>query len=211
MPAKLNRPKTLKTISDEDVEAGAKHYEDWHWGIQATKVIDGMDPDMPRMLISCGNLIRLQFRTPRGSTHPRRQKDPMLELSKEASSKSYIAFDPEHPAQRLYLIIPKGVRDWLAKKMFKENKAQAQNLNVLASIAGGNHGRLQGYPDIMAKPLGVLTAVVYYTNKKGDGPSYYIHHIGEISTCFPILAVDATGRLWIAGGNMTAPTPGITD
>ena len=68
-----------------------------------------------------------------------------------------------------------------------------------------------GYPDVMVKPLGAVTAVVYQTHKKGDGPSYYIHQMAEISGKFPFLGVDNRGRLWLAGGNYTSPNPGITD
>ena len=61
------------------------------------------------------------------------------------------------------------------------------------------------------KPVGVLTALVYFTHKQGDGPSYYIHQMGELSHHLPILAFDRHGRPWLAGGNYTCPTPGITD
>jgi hypothetical protein len=56
-----------------------------------------------------------------------------------------------------------------------------------------------------------MTAVVYFTQKKDDGPSYYIHRMGEMTCYFPLLCCDAKGRLWICGGNYTSPTPGITD
>jgi hypothetical protein len=86
-------------------------------------------------------------------------------------------------------------------------------LNQLASVAGGKHGKRADYPMITVKPIGVLTALVYYTSKAGDSPppSYYIHQMAEISGWYPILAVDNSGRLWLAGGNYTVPTPGITD
>jgi hypothetical protein len=66
------------------------------------------------------------------------------------------------------------------------------------------------------KPIGILTGLVYYTHKKGDenpgNPrSYYIHKMGEMSKFYPILAGDAQGRLWLAGGNYSCPSPGITD
>ena len=63
----------------------------------------------------------------------------------------------------------------------------------------------------MVKPIGAVVAVVYFTDKQGDGPSYYIHKMGEITGGFPALAVDGQGRFWFAGGSYTSPTPGITD
>jgi hypothetical protein len=56
-----------------------------------------------------------------------------------------------------------------------------------------------------------MVAVVYFTHKKDDGPSFYIHRMGEMTCYFPIIACDRQGRLWICGGNYTSPTPGITD
>jgi len=78
-------------------------------------------------------------------------------------------------------------------------------------MAGGRHGRRSDYPHVIAKPLGVLTGVMYFAHKKGDGPSAYLHEMGEQTCHFPILACDEHGRLWICGGNYLVPTPGITD
>jgi hypothetical protein len=65
---------------------------------------------------------------------------------------------------------------------------------------------------VHASPVGILTHVVYATDKKGDGYSFYIHKLGEESGLRPCLAVDGQGRMWIAGGNYKGnPTPGITD
>lgn len=200
-------------IDQADAHRGAKAFEDWHWGNGPAQVADWDDPDMPPMLIECGRLIRLHVRAPRANPakHPRRERDAMIELSRQASSASHVAFDPDHPHQRLYLLANPRVLPALRKRFWAENEAPAMPLGQLALLAGGRHGGGTDYPSVMVKPVGVLTAVVYNTNKKGDGQSYYIHHMGEMSHHFPILAVDVKGRLWLAGGNYTSPSPGITD
>lgn len=135
----------------------------------------------------------------------------MIEFSRSVSEGSHIAYDPDHPYERLYLLVPPGAQQTLSKRFWYENNFHPMNLNEIAMVAGGRHGRRQDYPDIMVKPVGVLTAVVYFTHKKGDGPSYYIHKVGELSGKFPFLCCDQIGRLWLAGGNYTSPSPGITD
>lgn len=197
-------------LDPSEIQRGAQAYEDWHWGEGATKVVDWNDDDMPPMLIECGRLIRLHVRAPSSDRHPRRQRDAMIQLARSVSDTSHIAYDPEHPHERLYLLVNPKSRKALASRFWQQNMAPTMQLGQLARIAGGRHAR-EDYPDIMVKPVGVLTAVVYLTTKKGDGLSYYIHHMGEMSHHFPILAVDQQGRLWMAGGNYTTPTPGITD
>jgi len=200
-------------LGPQDLAKGNKAYTGWHWGNGPEKVVDWNDPDMPPMLIECGRLIRLHVRAPRGATqsrHPRRNRDTMIEFSRSVSQHAHVAYDPDHPSERLYLLVPPEAREALRNRFWKQNRAKAMDLNQMAMLAGGRHGK-PDYPHIQVKPIGVLTHLVYYTDKKGDGPSFYIHKMGELSHHFPILCVDASGRLWLAGGNYTSPTPGITD
>lgn len=201
----------------DELSEGTQQYETWHWGYEPRKVVDWNDKDMPRMLIECGKLVRLHVRLPRhpDSKHPRRRRDPRIEFSRAVSQHAHIAYDPQHPYERLYLLIPKSQRQTLKKKFWDNNSMPPQPLNQLAQIAGGKHGNLNDYPNILCKPLGVLTAVVYYTAKKGDAPedggSFYIHEVGELSHRYPFLCIDKQGRLWLAGGSTTSPPAGITD
>ena len=78
-------------------------------------------------------------------------------------------------------------------------------------MVGGRHAKKDDYPNVKVRPIGILTNVVYGTEKQGDGYSFYIHHMGEESGIQPALGVDRRGRLWVLGGNYTSPTPGITD
>ena len=209
-------------LKPADIAKGVKGYDDWHWysgrgkddAAPSVKVVDWQDPDMPRMLIECGRLVRMHVRAPKPAGkkgHPRAERDTMIELSQSVSADSHIAYDPEHPRQRLYLLIDPKARVTLRQQFWDKNAMSSMSLNALGRIAGGKHGVMGDYPNVQVKPIGVLTAVVYSTDKKSDGPSYYIHQVAEISFSYPILAVDKDGRLWISGGSYTSPTAGISD
>jgi len=140
----------------------------------------------------------------------------MIELSRSVSANSHIAFDPDHPYQRLYLLIPAKARETLKAQFWAKNNISPMLLGQAAELAGGRHGKMKDYPSVLVKPFGVCTACVYFTHKEGDeNPndprSYYIHQMGELTKYFPLLCCDHQGRLWFAGGNYTSPTPGITD
>lgn len=198
-------------LTPTQLQQGQKRFKEWHWGVDAVKVLDWNDPDMPDSLIECGRLVRVHIRLPRnGSRHPRTERDTMIQFSKTLSDASYLAFDPDHAHERLYMLVASKARQVLADRLWNGNDSSPMDMAKLAQIAGGRHGR-EDYPRIRVKPVGVLTAVVYYTNKQGDGLSYYIHQMAELTGGYPILAVDESGRLWICGGSYTAPTPGITD
>lgn len=202
-------------LTEEELASGLDAYKNWHWGKQAVKVIDCNDNDKPRALVQCGNLIRFHIRTPQTmtnpSTHPRRSRDPQIQLSRTLSANSHLAYDPNHPDQRLYCILDPRVMQFNRANFWNNNTAPEINLNDLAMAIGSRHGKRRDYPNVMVKPVGAVTAVVYFTDKEGDGPSYYIHKMAEISGGFPALAVDEKGRFWFAGGSYTTPNPGITD
>jgi hypothetical protein len=184
------------SLSKKELAKGSKEYKDWHWGYGAKKVLDWNDKDMPRILVECGKLVRLHVRAPQFTSgrHPRRRRDAMIEFSRSVSPKAHVAYDPDHPYERLYLLVPPAQRRTLKEKFW--NPSQARNLNELAAIAGGKHGKKRDYPNIMCTPIGVLTGIVYYTAKKGDATedsgSFYIHQVGEISHVYPFLCVDAS-------------------
>lgn len=202
-----------KVVSREPYQYNQKFsklFEKWHWGTQPNMVIDWPDDDFPENLIECGRLVRLHFRTP-NSSHPRRQRDTMLEFAKKTARNCFLAYDPDHPNERLYLLVDPAAWGKLSERFWHENEAKANPLGVVAMLAGGRHGKTDDYPNVMVKPIGILTAFVYHTNKKPDGTSYYIHHAGEETCFYPILCCDEIGRLWLAGGNYTCPVQGVTD
>lgn len=186
-----------------------KRYSDWHWGLPATKVIEWRDSDFPDHLVQCGRFHEVYFRRPGA------KKDTKIRLKESLGEKSHVAFDPKHRAGRLYFLI-NGVARRALRSRFWKPRAQTVSLRELARTAKGRHARMRDYPNVQVQPLGLLTHVVYRTAKKGDGLSNYIHEFGEESKLKKregrgILAIDAKGRLWIAGGNYTSPNPGITD
>ena len=139
----------------------------------------------------------------------------MIEFSRSLSNESYVCFDPDQQDERLYLVLSPKAEHELKRNFWDRNPLPSIALGDLAVVAGGRHGR-RDYPQVEVKPLGVVKAIVYFTHKKGDeNPgdkrSYYIHKMAEISGKFPIVGIDNRGRLWLAGGNYTSPTPGITD
>lgn len=197
-------------LTPAEIAAGANHYNDWHWGIEPGRVVDWKDPDMPRVLVECGRLARFHFRNPNSSKHTRRQRDTMVQLPGRATARSHVAFDPDHPFRRLYFLLPPSERAKLRRRFWAKNNMPAVPLAAAAAVAGGRHAR-GPYPAVRVKPFGVLTGIVYFTVKKGDGPSYYLHRMGEVTGKFPYVCCDEKGRIWLAGGNYTSPTPGITD
>lgn len=199
-------------LSPEEMATGFKSYLDWHWGIAPTTVVEWPDPLLPDILTQCGKLCRISFRAPRDSgKHPRRERDTMIQLSRELANECHIAYDPNHPYQRLYFLLTPAVRRIIVERFWRDNKAKPISLNSLAQVAGGHHAT-DDYPEGLAvKPVGILVSVVYETHKEGDPPSFYRHAVGEVTHTYPILAADSKGRLWVAGGSTTSPTPGITN
>jgi len=192
----------------ETVDPKPEHiqgYTDWHWGIPPSSVVNWDDDDFPDDMIECGKLIELRFRRPNDL------RDTRLRIKHPYTPTSHLAFDPSHESERLYILLHPKVQEAVKEKYWKDSPYTPTDLNTVARMAGGLHGKKADYRSNPVKPIGVMTGVVYGTEKKGDGYSYYIHRMGEESGVRPVLATDNRGRLWIAGGNYTSPTPGITD
>jgi hypothetical protein len=223
------KAKQNRAVTSSEERRARKVAADWHWFPQdefeqKLQLIDWPDPDYPPgALVRCGNLVQLHFRAPpkdKSSRHPRRQRDTTIKFSVETARKSHLTFDPENTSDdRLYLVIqePVALRG-LASRFWSKNPISPRPLSEWAVLAGGRHAKRAGnsldrggYPHVMGKPIGVLTALAYFTNKKDDGPSYYLHKMGEVSGVYPLLVCDSQGRLWVCGGNYQSPTPGITD
>ena len=226
MRAKRNF-KAPKGMTPEEAAEAFKKYKAWHWVEgenpefeQHMKMVEWDDPDFPeKALIECGRLVRLHFRAPNSEgRHPRRQRDTTITLNLSAAKQSYLTYDPNHPDERLYLCLAPDAMSGVASRFWHENTAPSRVLAEWATLAGGRHGKRAhaspkngGYPQVVAKPVGILTGVVYFTPKVSDGPSFYLHRMGEVTCYMPILAADALGRLWVCGGDYTCPTAGITN
>lgn len=190
---------------------GESSYKSWHWGISPKQTIEWDDPDYPEgELVECGRLVELHVR------EPGQRRDTILRLNRKEGNGSHLVFDPNHPNQRLYILSHPDFRARVLQT-YRRNpdyeggtKYRSMPLSEIAKLVGGRHAT-RDYPNVKASPVGILTHVVYATEKRGDGYSQYIHKLGEESGIRPVLAADTEGRLWIVGGNYTSPTPGITD
>lgn len=210
----------MKTKKNKQTPSASakKAYEDWHWGLAPAKVVDVEDSDLPDELIECGRLAEIRFSIPTSAASesgPRRTrvngKAAVITLNQTESQRAHLAYDPNHPNERLYNVLPEDVQRKLKKTYFDTNPFAMQPLRDVARFTGGRHGEARDYPDVMVKPIGICTAVIYATEKEGDGFSYYIHRLGEETGVRPCLCISQDGRLWYAGGNYTSPTAGITD
>ena len=149
IPARSNLRKpsvdSSLNLSEEELAQGLKEYQDWHWGKPVKQVIDCHDDDMPRALIQCGNLIRFHIRTPQllkgKAIHPRRARDPQIQLSRTLSANSHLAYDPDHPDERLYCVLDPRVKQFNVDQFWRANPASEINLNDLALAIGSRHGK----------------------------------------------------------------------
>ena len=190
----------------------ADAYTRWHWGINPKHVTEWEDksvdargrPVYPDVLVECGRLVQLKFKVPH-------QKEQAMTLETKQTNRSYLTFDPDHVFGRLYVMLPQDVAQEARRTYWQGNAFEAKKMNELASLVGGRHGKLQDYPEIAVKPIGLLTSFSYAGEKEGDGYSSYVHRAGEESGIRPLHPIDTKGRLWIVGGNYTSPTPGVTD
>ena len=197
-----------KQAAVENPSQIAKAYIDWHWGTPHLEMRRINDIRLPTHLVECGRLVQLEVETP-DFTSPTGYKVHNLRIPKGDQENNHIAFDPDHPHQRLYIILDDKSRMNM-RALFNDLPYALTPLKFWAKVAGGKHAS-GGYPDIVVKPVGLLMTAGYGTNKLPDGPSWYKHLMGEESGTRPMLTVSKDGMLWLAGGDYTSPTPGITN
>ena len=182
-------------------------YKKWHWNTPSTITKEVEIPGGPEEVVETGRLVELHYRPLRSNP---KLKDRVWKPTKKESNNSHLVFDPQHKHQRLYIILDPTAEKKIKEKFWKSSKWDSLALEDVAPLIGGKHGTTD-YPDIKVKPLGILTALVYATEKDPDGYSFYIHKMGEETHIQPALATDKKGRLWIVGGDYTSPIPGITN
>lgn len=212
----LNKGNSWGGRSASEIERDPRYsdaYSRWHWGVNPAQFSEWKDDSKdaqgrgiyPDALIECGRLVELSFRIPGA------RRDMAMRLEKDQSNRSHLTFDPDHPHERLYVLLPPDVLRESKQAYWKKNPQDPMDMNHLARFVGGRHGKMSDYPQLAVKPVGILTSFVYACEKKGDGFSMYVHRLGEESGIRPVLAADDQGRLWVVGGNYTSPTPGVTD
>ena len=180
-------------------------YKEWHWGLPAHREIEWPDTDYPDRMVEIGRLLELHV-------NPDQGKPYKIILSEPDYEDAFVTFDQDHPDQRIYIAMRPRLQSRMRhelRKLRRGNPPKRLKLAALAKQIGSRHGT-SDYPDIAVEPLGRLTHVVYFTDKKGDGLSGYIHEMGEEGGITPAIAVDDEGRLWLAGGSYDCPPPGIT-
>lgn len=178
-------------------------YKKWHWGEPGGKRIKIKDSRFPPHLIEIGLLMELHLKPLDGSAGKKK-----ICVEEDDMNNNHAAFDMDHKAQRMYLVLSESsMRD--AAKLF-DRRSPTYKLQEIAKSAGSRHGAMRDYPDVDVQPLGWLTGLCYFTHKRGDGPSGYIHEMGEEGGKPPVLCVSADGNLWLAGGSYSGPVAGVT-
>jgi len=178
-------------------------YKRWHWGEMPTHVVD-CDPDFPPHLVEIGLLMELHLR-PFGA-----DRDTVFAVREDDIPHSHVGFDVDHRHQRIYFQCSPALRD-SGRDLYRMAESDSMPLSrVAAELGEGHHANPRGYVRVNVKPLGHLAHLVYFTHKRGDGPSGYIHEMGEEGGVPPVLCVSSDGRFWLAGGSYTCPSPGIT-
>jgi len=192
-------------------------YESSHWGNGPSRVDQVPDPDLPRELVQMGELRSIRIRDGNswltldfGTTGPGLAGD-VIDLSTR-NRNNRVAFTHDR-AERLYFLTTDAARK-RARASLVVPRAPWYLLN---EVVRSSEGRQTRYPypasvgSIPVQVLGKIWDIVYFTDKKGDGPNEYIHRSGEDSGKRPWLTIDESGRFWVAGGNYSVPDGGITD
>lgn len=176
-----------------------REYEAAHWGIAPKHVFEVADRDIPKTLVQMGFLKELHVKPAHGGKY-------RLTFSKPSS----VAYDPTGLRHLFLVLTPKDQRD-IAAIRAKLRVPADDMLGEVADEVGGRQADWR-YPALRVAVLGTCTHVVYATHKKGDGPSDYIHELGEDRGGIkPALCVDQAGRLWLAGGSYKVEHRGIVN
>jgi hypothetical protein len=227
VPARKNKHDyglPLATIERRHVERSKR----WHWGVPPTQVVRWSDPDYPEAMIEIGRFaefkaIPVGLRGAKVFPIPKRfwfEEDHTALAGDEARTNpnprrvgpmAHLTYDPDHASERIYVCLPDTLCADFAG-LYRKNATVA--LSDLAKHVGGRHGKKRDYPEVQVTPLGTLTAVTYFTRKKGDendgeNRSLYEHQMGEDGGIPPMIAADARGRLWLAGGSYSCMIPGV--
>lgn len=201
-------------------------YKEAHWGIEADKVLEVDDPDLPDHLTMMGRLAELEVSSPGGVSI-------ILEFPAGGDMPQAMLLFDGPKVRRLYNVLDTQVLQDMKRSLWDRGRGvEPVKLAQLATWDEDGHPYRQKlrqhkkrYPNVLVKPVGIVERVVYSTAKKDDAksrkkgarhahefiPDLYEHHMGEESGHKPWLGVDKKGRLWWAGGNYHVPAAGVTD
>jgi hypothetical protein len=168
-----------------------------------------LDEGGEKRLIPCGRLLQIRFRIPTNGD-VENGRPGQVELRSDVGQWSYLMFDNDDKRQPLYMIMDDRAKGYVKSNLFKTNPFPLMPLKEVAKHTGGLQAK--GWqPNVLVKPVGISTAIIYFATKSEDGASNYIHRFGEESGIRPTLCVAQDGGLWFAGGDYTCPTAGITN
>jgi len=184
-----------------------RNYTTHHWGINPTREIDlGKTPWFPPYLTQMGELVQLDVLTV-DDAGQRREYELVIPQG------VHLAFSPSRP-RRLYVVDATGGASRKLKRELWRAGHAAYPLQELNDMAPGRWAAKPFPPHargIPVQPVGYITCYWYASEKGEDTPSTYKHKAGEESGILPVLAVDTTGQLWIAGGNYKVEPRGVVD
>lgn len=183
-----------------------------HWGEEPDFVYEDPDPRLrPAVLHEMGKLQEIDVRVLDAGG----RRIGSIHLDFPDDDRCILAYDRK--THRLYCVYPSNLTPtarglWQARTPAMPLARVARALGNARSRPG-RHERAgcAPYPRVDVQPVGPVDHVVYWTHKRGHGPSRYKHTLGENSGIRPDLCVSADGRLWWAGGNYTVEKHGIID
>lgn len=191
-----------------------ERFKRWHWGIEPTHKLHIDDPRFPDESIEIGRLMEMTLDMLDQDGNRANPTEKLgLEIDDNSINECFVLFDHNHSKDRIYFLLNEETQNDFAD-LYHQLEEDPVQLQDLAHLGGGHHGKMKDYPTVLVKPLGYMTDVAYYTHKKGDDDgigSGYIHEMGEEGGTHPILAVAEDGTIWLAGGSYTCPNAGITN
>jgi len=203
----------VKARANEAARAIART-EEFLGGPKVVGTFNNNDPAYPPNESYCGRFLAVKF-----AADPR---DPMtftdIKIDRAHQNKSFLTFDPRLPGNKtpVFIVTPPEVRRKALAELF--DTSALCTFHEAAQQAGGRHKDdclnplwPDGARRLIVCPLGTVIAVTYFANKFNNGPSNYIHKLGEETGVRPILCVDGQGRFWWAGGNYTVTPDGLAD
>ena len=152
-----------------------KEYKKYHWGTEPTGTIKTRSKYHSDKMISYGRCC--EFHLSDEMKLSKQKPEYILEIPETHLHTSYLLFDSSKKKKPLMIELdPETQKEF--KELYKENPNEPEKLKDIAKISGGYQANRR-YPNVMAKPLGYCTHIVYRTIKKPDGLSSYIHEFGE--------------------------------
>lgn len=194
-----------------EAERAASIYKSHHWGLPPQRRIDlGPSRVFPDEMPQMGELIRVLIE----GIEEGPVGEPGQAVEVDLPQGTHLAFGLQRP-RRLYVVFesPELGRD-VARAFWRPGAPSAPLQQINDQVRGRWKHRAFSRPaarNLQVQPVGWLLEVWYQSEKGKDGPSTYHHIMGEETNQPPMLCVDSTGSLWLAGGNYKVEPRGVVD